>query len=186
MAGINVIDVHGKAQGTIALEMPREEKEVSARAFATAVRVLLQNWRQGTVGCKRRSDVAFSGKKPWKQKGTGRARAGTKASPLWRKGGVVFGPNARTRTLKVPARLRRNVFGKLFFDAHNEERISCLDAVFEKPTTKTAAASLRSLGAYGKQVVIFAQFDDEAIMASFRNIPGVMLLAFDEPNYIAP
>ena len=62
---------------------------------------MLQNWRQGTVACKGRSDVAFSNKKPWKQKGTGRARAGSARSPLWRKGGVIFGPQPRTRTLTI-------------------------------------------------------------------------------------
>jgi large subunit ribosomal protein L4 len=78
-----------------------ERKEMSRRGFAMAVRALLQNWRQGTVACKGRSDVSFSNKKPWKQKGTGRARAGSARSPLWRGGGVAFGPQPRTRTLKI-------------------------------------------------------------------------------------
>ena len=64
------------------------------------IRSLLQNWRQGTVACKGRSDVGYSNKKPWKQKGTGRARAGSARSPLWRGGGVIFGPQPRTRVLK--------------------------------------------------------------------------------------
>ena len=63
-------------------------------AMAIYVRALLQNWRQGTVACKGRSDVSYSNKKPWKQKGTGRARAGSARSPLWRGGGVIFGPQA--------------------------------------------------------------------------------------------
>jgi large subunit ribosomal protein L4 len=69
--------------------------------FATWVRTLMQNWRQGTVGVKGRSDVARSNKKPWKQKGTGRARAGSARSPLWRGGGVTFGPQLRSRKLSV-------------------------------------------------------------------------------------
>src|ERR1700731_1034429 len=67
----------------------------NSKGFAVAIRVLLQNWRQGTVGCKDRSEVWRTGKKPWKQKGTGRARAGTPRSPLWRGGGIIFGPQAR-------------------------------------------------------------------------------------------
>ena len=67
------------------------QPEVSEVSFSNWVRALMQNWRQGTVGCKDRSEVGFSNKKPWKQKGTGRARAGSARSPLWRKGGVVFG-----------------------------------------------------------------------------------------------
>src|SRR3990167_8761361 len=77
-------------------------KNVANATFSTWVRVLLQNGRQGTVACKGRSDVAFSNKKPWKQKGTGRARAGSARSPVWRKGGVIFGPQARVRKLSIP------------------------------------------------------------------------------------
>src|SRR6202158_776957 len=71
------------------------EKRATPHQFAVWIRALLQNWRQGTVGVKDRSEVSLSGKKPWKQKGTGRARAGTARSPLWRKGGVIFGPHPR-------------------------------------------------------------------------------------------
>ena len=70
----------------------------------------MQNWRQGTVACKGRSDVAFSNKKPWKQKGTGRARAGSARSPLWRGGGVIFGPQPRTRMLKVAKQVKKKCF----------------------------------------------------------------------------
>ena len=59
-------------------------------SYAVWVRALMQNWRQGTVGCKSRGEISFSNKKPWKQKGTGRARAGSSRSPLWRSGGVIF------------------------------------------------------------------------------------------------
>ena len=82
---------------------------VPSAAFSIWVRALSQNWRQGTVACKGRSDVARSGKKPWKQKGTGRARAGSARSPLWRGGGVTFGPQPRSRSLTVPKRLKRGV-----------------------------------------------------------------------------
>ena len=75
--------------------------------MAVYVRSLLQNWRQGTVGCKGRSDVAYSNKKPWKQKGTGRARAGSARSPLWRGGGVIFGPQPRTRVLKAGKQVKK-------------------------------------------------------------------------------
>ena len=74
--------------------------ENMSKEYAVWVRVLMQNWRQGTVGCKARSDVAYTNKKPWKQKGTGRARAGSARSPIWRGGGVTFGPQARVKTLK--------------------------------------------------------------------------------------
>src|SRR3990170_8981839 len=85
------------------------EKPASREEISTWVRVLVHNWHQGTVGVKGRSDVAFSGKKPWKQKGTGRARAGTARSPLWRGGGVIFGPQAKVKTLRVSQKQKKNV-----------------------------------------------------------------------------
>ncbi len=80
----------------IGVERPKQNSMVD---FSTWVRSLVQSWRQGTVACKGRSDVARSTKKPWKQKGTGRARAGSARSPIWRGGGVIFGPQKRTRIL---------------------------------------------------------------------------------------
>ena len=82
--------------------------------MAVYVRSLLQNWRQGTVACKGRSDVAYSNKKPWKQKGTGRARAGSARSPLWRGGGVIFGPQPRTRVLKAGKQVKKIMFSTQF------------------------------------------------------------------------
>lgn len=80
---------------------PVEEKRQNAVMFSDYVRALMQNTRQGTVSSKSRGEVAFSNKKPWKQKGTGRARVSSRRSPLWRKGGTIFGPQARVKTLKV-------------------------------------------------------------------------------------
>ncbi len=182
MAQINVIDSSGKPQGTVTLDVTLAQKEVAPSAFATAIRVQLQNGRQGTVGVKRRSDVAFSGKKPWKQKGTGRARVGSKSSPLWRKGGVTFGPDPRVRTLKISARQRALVLNNLFFAAHDAGSIQCLDLNIDTPSTKSAVSALKAMGAYGMPVVVFTRFDDEAMLASLRTIPSVTVLCFDEPN----
>src|SRR5690242_19063445 len=92
-----------KNQGSVAhhvlkaSELGLQEGVVYApHAISDYVRALLQNWRQGTVWSRGRADVSFSNKKPWKQKGTGRARAGSPKSPLWKGGGVIFGPQERT------------------------------------------------------------------------------------------
>ena len=82
-------------------------KSVAPSTFSIEVRRLLQNWRQGTVACKGRSDVKGSTRKPWKQKGTGRARAGDVKSPIWRGGGVIFGPQKRVKTLKTTKAVRK-------------------------------------------------------------------------------
>ena len=83
------------------LDLATEKRSELTVGFSIWIRTLRQNWRQGTVGCKGRSDVSFSNKKPWKQKGTGRARAGSARSPLWRGGGVIFGPQPRVRVLRL-------------------------------------------------------------------------------------
>lgn len=158
-------------------------KDMSPTGFATAVRVLLQNWRQGTVACKGRSDVSFSNKKPWKQKGTGRARAGSPRSPLWRGGGVSFGPQPRTRTLKVTKELRKNVLNNLFFDYADQGKIISLDWTAENtPKTALAFKALKAAGLTGKNINIFIMPTDALTHASFVNIPKVRVLFFDQPN----
>ena len=112
------------------LSLPTEIKKVDAKSCSIWVRKLLQNWRQGTVACKDRSMVAFSNKKPWKQKGTGRARAGSLRSPLWRKGGVTFGPQPRVRKLKVSASLKKSVLGNILSDYLSNKKIFSLDFLF--------------------------------------------------------
>ena len=108
MASIQIYDAQGKAQGMMPLDLDLNKKETSPVTFARAIRVLLQNWRQGTVGCKSRGEVAFANRKPWRQKGTGRARVSSLRSPLWRKGGVIFGPQARVRKLFINNKLLLN------------------------------------------------------------------------------
>src|SRR5690349_1347424 len=98
-------------------------RKVSSEAFSVWIRQLLFNARQGTVGVKTRAQVARSGKKPWKQKGTGRARAGTARSPLWRGGGIIFGPQLRVRTLDVPQKVKSGVLNTLLYDFVNNSKV---------------------------------------------------------------
>src|SRR5690348_5288778 len=84
-------------------------KKAAPASFSTWIRVLANNWRQGTVACKGRADVAYTNRKPWRQKGTGRARTGSARSPLWKGGGAIFGPQARTRTLKLAKKMKHKV-----------------------------------------------------------------------------
>ena len=95
----------------------KSEKNVSPICFAIAVRALRQNWRQGTVACKDRGSlISRSNKKPWKQKGTGRARAGSPRSPIWRGGGVTFGPQPRVHEINVTKKMKNNALNALLYD----------------------------------------------------------------------
>lgn len=185
MNEIPVCDVNGKNLG--AVEIDFQKKDESSKTYACTVRALLQNWRQGTLGCKNRSEVSFSRKKPWKQKGTGRARAGTLRSPLWRKGGVMFGPQPRTRELSVNRKQIKLTFNNVFscfLKGDDAQRIYCLDLNLEgnKPNTKTAFAALKNMGISDKKVVLFLPFEDEMNFVSFRNIFNVSIFYFDQPN----
>lgn len=161
------------------------KKVVSPRAYSMVIRSLLQNWRQGTVACKERADVTSrSNKKPWKQKGTGRARAGSPRSPLWRGGGVTFGPHERVRTLTVPKKLKRNVCNNLLFDFIGNDKVFCLDWQLDgdKPKTKSVTTMLESISLADKKLTMFLPVDDILLHASCNNIPKIRLLSFDQAN----
>ena len=156
----------------------------SPAAFSTWVRALSQNWRQGTVACKGRSDITCTGKKPWKQKGTGRARAGSYGSPLWRGGGVTFGPQPRERTLAVSKRLKKRVLGALFYQYLSNKKIMCLDWTLQGDQPKTSAfyAVLKNIGLHQQKVLFFLPADDFLTRASCANIANVNVLFFDQAN----
>lgn len=158
-------------------------KPVSPRTFAVGIRVLFQNWRQGTVASKTRGQVAFSNKKPWKQKGTGRARVSSIRSPLWRKGGIIFGPQPRTRMLSINSQQRSLVMNNLLQKMVEIDSVFCLnfDSV-KKPSTKSAQTLLNAAGLESKKVLLFLTFGDDVAFASFLNIPNVKIVFFDQPN----
>ena len=148
------------------------------------MRVLLQNWRQGTVACKNRSQVSGSNKKPWKQKGTGRARAGAVTSPIWRGGGIIFGPQPRVRSLRVSRKLWKVVALELLHKVLNNQRLLAVNWALEadRPSTKQAYVALKNAGLAGVQVNVFLSPQDGKTVASFVNIPNVRVVYMDAPN----
>ncbi len=158
--------------------------KIKKEGFSQCVRAHLQNWRQGTVACKGRSDVSFSNKKPWKQKGTGRARAGSARSPLWRKGGVSFGPQPRTRTMTITKNLKRGVANTLLWDFFDKKKILALDwtPVEGNPKTAHAFNALKSAGLLNQNIILFVSPTDRYAHASFANLPNVRMLLFDQWN----
>jgi large subunit ribosomal protein L4 len=164
--------------------IPAQRMKFTSISFSNYSRALMQNWRQGTVASKDRGEVAFSNKKPWKQKGTGRARAGSRRSPLWRKGGVIFGPQERTRVLKVSKKLRKNVFNALLWQNFEKQSILSLNWAVEGDRPKTALAyqALVAADLQTKKVVLFVSFHDYQAHYAFGNIPNVRIVPFDQPN----
>ena len=173
-----------KKAGNISLGVDVKSPEICDEAYATAVRVQFQNWRQGTSSSKTRGEVKASTRKPWKQKGTGRARAGTARSPIWRSGGVTFGPRPGTRKLKLNQKLRSKVLAAIFNLVCAEDRLSCLDFVVKSDLVKTSQAHkfLKSVGLGAEKLTLFLNSDNLRMSQAFRNMPGVNVVFFDQPN----
>jgi large subunit ribosomal protein L4 len=133
--------------------------------------------RRGTHATKNRANVSGSGKKPWRQKGTGRARVGEIRNPLWRKGGTVFGPQPRSYDFALPKKVGRGALRAALSQRLRDGRVVVVDALSVAETsTKAAAALLKTLGADGKIIVIDVALGDH-LTRSMRNIAGVVTRA---------
>jgi large subunit ribosomal protein L4 len=132
--------------------------------------------RRGTHATKNRALVSGSGKKPWRQKGTGRARVGEIRNPLWRKGGTVFGPQPRSYDFSLPKKVKLGALRAAFAAKLRDNAVVVVDALATESKSKQAAEALKRLGASGKTLVIDAQLDD-ALARSTRNIKGVRLVS---------
>jgi large subunit ribosomal protein L4 len=181
----NKVQTHNLApitQSDLGLEVVN--RDIASAGVSIYIRQLLQNWRQGTVGVKDRSEVNKTNKKPWKQKGTGRARAGSARSPLWRGGGVTFGPQPRVRTLKVSKKLRKGILNTIFCNFLDNQQISTLPWDFngDAPKTSHAYNLLKQAHLVDKKIVLFVSMNDVLAYSSFINIPNVQVLLFDEVN----
>jgi large subunit ribosomal protein L4 len=131
--------------------------------------------RQGTHATKNRALVSGSGKKPWRQKGTGRARVGEIRNPLWRKGGTVFGPQPRSYEFKVPKKVELGALRAALAQKLQDHELIIVDAL-TAPEIKTKAAveMLKRLGVSGKAVLVDVTLDDK-LVRSMRNLPGIIL-----------
>ncbi len=132
--------------------------------------------RRGTHATKNRALVSGSGKKPWRQKGTGRARVGEIRNPLWRKGGTVFGPQPRSYEYALPKKVERGALRAALAQKLRDGQVTVVDAlVAGEIKTRTAAAMLKRLGVDGKALLIDVKPDDN-LARSVRNLPGVSLV----------
>ena len=140
--------------------------------------------RQGTHKTKIRSEVAGGGRKPWKQKGTGRARQGSIRSPQWRGGGTVFGPTPRSYSYKLPKKVRRLAIKSALSSKVLDENILVLESlVFDGPKTKDFKGVLQALSVESKALIVTADLD-ENVALSGRNIPGVTIVTADGINVL--
>lgn len=146
------------------------------------VKMQLANKRAGTSSTKTRAEVSGGGKKPWRQKGTGRARVGSSRNPVWTGGGVAFGPKMRDYSYRLPKKVRRLAMKSALSSKVIENNLIVVDDLqFAEPGTKLMAQTLEALKV-GKKTLLVTMSDDNNVMKSARNLPGVKSLTADFIN----
>lgn len=183
MSKIEVKNVEGKAAGEVELSDSVFGITPNIPVMHQVVIAYEASMRQGTHSTKNRSSVSGGGAKPYRQKGTGRARQGTIRAPQWVGGGVVFGPTPRSHAKRVNNKekklaMRSALSGKLA----DSELILVDELYFKEPKTKLAVAALKALGIEGKRVTIVVADDDVITYLAFRNLPKVSIIAASEAN----
>jgi len=182
MAKIDIKDVKGKSVGNADLADGVFGIQPNTFAVHQVVRSQQASRRAGTHSTLTRGRVSGGGKKPWRQKGTGRARQGSTRSPQWAGGGVVFGPHPRSYAFKVPNKVVKLAMRSALSAKVAEEVLYVVDGFsFEKPSTKQAAEILKALGITGR-VTIVLENDDINTYLSFRNVAKVRVIFASEAN----
>ena len=182
MASIEVKNTSGKKVSDTELSASVVGIEPNMHAMHEVVRAQRAARRAGTHSTLTRGQVRGGGKKPWRQKGTARARQGTIRAPQWAGGGTVFGPHPRSYAFKVPSKVVKLAMRSALSAKAADGELVVVDAFsFEKPCTKEAAAILKSLDLNGRITLVIAD-DDINTYLSFRNIPAVRVLAASEAN----
>lgn len=183
MATVDIKDAKGKSAGKAELNDAVYGIEPNMHVMHRTVLAQQAGWRQGTANTKTRSMVRGGGKKPWRQKGTGRARQGTIRAPQWRGGGVVFGPHTRGYDQKVNAKeIKLAMRSALSSKQAAGDIVVVKPFEFEKPSTKEAAAAIKALELDGQRITLVIANDDVNTFLSFRNIPRVEILPVNNIN----
>jgi large subunit ribosomal protein L4 len=174
MATLDVYNVNREKISQVEVDDAVFAAEVKEHLFYDVIRMQLNRRRAGTHSTKTRAEVSGGGKKPWKQKGTGRARAGTSRSPVWRGGGIAFGPKPRSYEIKVPKKVRRAAMCSALTLKVQQEKLLVLDAI-GMTEIKTAAfvAMLDKLQAGNVLIIADA---DQNLQLSSRNVQQVKVL----------
>lgn len=179
---LTVKDIKGGSQAELEVKFPVIEDGRGTQAVHDVIVAHQAAQRMGTACTKTMGDVAGTGQKPWRQKGTGRARAGSFASPLWRGGGVVFGPKPRDFRKKVNARTRQLALRKALSERLRAGDVVVVDDLkLESPKTRDFLGVLSALDVKGTTLIVCAQSDKNLTLAS-RNVPNVELATSDSLN----
>ena len=182
MPSISVVDMEGKNVGTIDLAESVFGIEPNAAVMHQMVVNYLAAQRQGTQSALTRAEVSGGGKKPWRQKGTGRARQGSTRAPQWTHGGIVFAPKPRDYRFTVNKKVRRLAMKSALSTKAAESEIIVVDSIkLDEYKTKKIAAMLSAIGADKKALVVLPEVDSKVIKSA-NNLPGVKTAQVNELN----
>ncbi|MBA4549379.1 50S ribosomal protein L4 [Thermoactinomyces intermedius] len=184
MPKLTVLDMSGKQVGDIELSENVFGITPNEAVLHEAVVMQQASLRRGTHATKNRAAVSGGGKKPWRQKGTGRARHGSIRSPLWVGGGTVFGPQPRSYAYKLPKKVRRLAIKSALSSKVNDSELIVLDELkMEQPKTREMVQVLKNLGVDRKALIVADQVEENAELSA-RNIPGVKVIPAEGLNVL--
>lgn len=182
MAEVNLFTIEGENKGKLSISDEVFAVEPNLAVMNQALLRQLANARRGSASTKTRAEVAGGGRKPWKQKGTGRSRHGSIRSPLWRGGGITFGPKPRDYSQDMPKRMRRLALKGALSDKLFNGKFFALDSLqMEEPKTKKFIRIMDNLKLEGK-VLFIIKDKDFAVQKSAGNIPAIRVITTDEIN----
>lgn len=182
MLELDVHDERGRVTGTVQVDESLLGDKVRKRLLHQAVVAYMANLRQGTSSARTKAECQGSGKKPWRQKGTGRARAGMKRSPLWTGGGVVFPPKPREFRQGLTRSMRRQALRSALLSKLLDKQVTVIEPLeLDAPKTRRVAAMLKALGVEGSCLIATAQADT-TLWKSSRNVPRVDVLPARDLN----
>ena len=183
MPEIEIKDKNNSPVGKMALPEAVFSVKTKQGAVHGAIVNFLANQRQGTHATKTKGLVSGGGRKPYKQKGTGRARAGSIRSPLWKGGGTIFGPQPRDYSYNLPRKAKKVALHSALSAKLADGEITVIDGIsLDKPRTKDMLAILKNLGLQGKTTLIVLPEKNESVILSARNIPGVSVIRATDLN----
>ncbi|SES89820.1 50S ribosomal protein L4 [Anaerobranca gottschalkii] len=182
MPKVSVYNILGEVVSEMELNPKLFDSEINEAVMHQVVLAHLAAKRQGTASTKSRGEVRGGGRKPWRQKGTGRARHGSTRSPIWVGGGIAFGPKPRTYGFTVPKKVRRLAMYSALSSKVKGNNLIVVDQInFETPKTKEVVKMLNNLKVEGKALIVTAT-PDSVVYKSARNIPGVQTAVADSIN----
>jgi len=183
MASVDVVNQKGEIVGAIELDDAVFGSEIRNELVQQVVVWQLAKRRAGTACTKTRSEVRGGGKKPWRQKGTGRARSGTSRSPIWTGGGTVFGPKPRSYAFSVPKKVRKAALKSVLSAKLMEKQLTVVDKIeLETPKTRLFMETVKALGLENEKALFITPEKDEALVRSSRNLYKVLVMPTDGLN----